>query len=331
MIKKAGGSLKDSFLADGFILEKAISIASPKLKKNAKVLIANTQMDYDKIKIYGSKVKVDSITQMAEIENAEKQKMKNKVDKILAHNIDVFINRQLIYNYPEQLLAEKGVMVIEHADFEGIERLSNVLGGDILSTFDAPDKANLGFVELVEEIMIGEDRLISFKGCKKGEACTIVLRGASSHVLDEAERSLHDALCVIVETVKSHNTVYGGGHTEMRMAMEVDKAAETMKGKMSTCMSAFANALRQIPTIICDNAGYDSAELVANLKNEIYNGKPCAGLNMNDGTVGDMKELGIFECFRVKEQALLSACEATEMILRVDEVVTCAPRKRDRE
>ena len=117
----------------------------------------------------------------------------------------------------------------------------------------------------------------------------------------------------------------------MRMAYEVDKFAETIKGKVSTCMNSFAHALRQIPTIIADNAGFDSAELIANLKNEIYSGKPAAGLNMNDGTVGDMKELGIYECFRVKEQALLSACEAAEMILRVDEVVTCAPRKRERE
>jgi T-complex protein 1 subunit beta len=112
IIKKAGGSLKDSFLADGFILEKSISIACPKSKKNPKILVANTQMDYDKIKIYGSKVKVDSIDKMAEIESAEKLKMKNKVDKILAHNIDVFINRQLIYNYPEQLMAEKVIIVL---------------------------------------------------------------------------------------------------------------------------------------------------------------------------------------------------------------------------
>ena len=169
IIKKAGGSLKDSFLADGFILEKSISVSCPKMKKNPKILVANTQMDYDKIKIYGSRVKVDSIDKMAEIESAEKLKMKNKVDRILAHNIDVFINRQLIYNYPEQLLAEKGIMVIEHADFEGVERLAAVLGADILSTFDLPEKAKLGSCELVEEIMIGEDKMISFKGTKRGK------------------------------------------------------------------------------------------------------------------------------------------------------------------
>lgn len=128
--------------------------------------------------------------------------MKAKVDKILSHKIDKFINRQLIYNYPEQLLGEKNIMVIEHADFDGIERLAAVTGGDIMSTFDSPQTAKLGKCILVEEIMIGEDKLIKFSGCEKGDECTIVLRGASSHLLDEAERSLHDALCVIVETVK---------------------------------------------------------------------------------------------------------------------------------
>jgi T-complex protein 1 subunit beta len=202
IIKKHGGCLKDSFLVDGLLLEKEISMGCPRRKENAKILVANTPMDYDKIKIYGSKVKVDSIDKVAEIEQAEKEKMKNKVDKILAHNIDIFVNRQLVYNYPEQLLADKGIMVIEHADFDGIERLASVTGGDITSTFDAPDKTKLGTCKLVEEIMIGEDKLIKFSGCARGDACTIVLRGASSHLLDEAERSLHDALCVIVETVK---------------------------------------------------------------------------------------------------------------------------------
>jgi len=150
-------------------------------------------------------------------------------------------------------------------------------------------------------------------------------------LLDEAERSLHDALCVIVETVKSHNVIYGGGHSEMKMSCAVDLLSKEVKGKESLAIESFAKALRQLPTIIADNAGYDSAELVANLQSAIYGGSNTAGLDMNDGCVGDMKELGIYECFRVKEQALISACEAAEMILRVDEIVTCAPRKRDRE
>ena len=237
-------------------------------------------MDHDKIKIMGSKVKVDSMTAIAEIEQAEKNKMRAKVDKILAHRPDVFINRQLIYNYPEQLLAEAGVMVIEHADFDGVERLSAVLGSDILSTFDSPETATLGTCESIEEIMIGEDKVIKFSGCQRNEACTIVLRGSGAHILDEAERSLHDAICVLIAAVKNHRIIYGGGNAEMRMSLAVDELARTLQGKQALAVEAFARALRQLPNIICDNAGYDSAEIVTNLRSEIVNGNTTFGLNM---------------------------------------------------
>lgn len=329
MIKKAGGTLKDSFLADGFILEKSISTGCPKSKENPRIMVSNTSMDTDKIKIFGSKVRVDSMMKVAEIEEAEKQKMKRKVDKILAHKPDIFINRQLIYNYPEQLMAQHGIMVIEHADFDGVERLSSVLGSDILSTFDTPEQATLGSCEKVEEIMIGEDKVIRFIGCSKREACSIVLRGSGAHILDEAERSLHDVICVLVAAVKDHKIVYGGGNCEMRMALAVDKLAKTIKGKQALAIEAFSHALRQLPTIISENGGYDSAELVQNLRAEIFNGNEEAGLDMFQGKVANMKTMGITECLRVKECALLSACEAAEMILRVDEIIKCAPRKRE--
>lgn len=244
LIKKAGGTLKDSFLADGFILEKSISTGCPRVKENPKIMIANTPMDHDKVKIFGSKVRVDSMMKVAEIEEAEKMKMKRKCDKILAHKPDIFINRQLIYNYPEQLLAEHGVMVIEHADFDGIERLAAVLGGDIMSTFDHPESAKLGKCTKVEEIMIGEDKVIRFSGTAAGEACSIVLRGSGSHILDEAERSLHDAICVLISAVKSHRVVYGGGNTEMRMSLGVEELAKTVKGKSALAIQSFANALK---------------------------------------------------------------------------------------
>lgn len=173
VLKKIGGSLKDSFLCDGLILEKTISTGCERVRKNVKIMVANTPMDYDKIKIYGSRVKVDSMDKVAEIEQAEKDKMKRKVEKILSHKIDVFVNRQLIYNYPEQLLVEKGVMVIEHADFDGVERLSAVTGADIVSTFDNPESCKLGHCELIEELMIGEDKVIKFSGCAKSKLTII--------------------------------------------------------------------------------------------------------------------------------------------------------------
>jgi len=153
-------------------------------------------------------------------------------------------------------------MVIEHADFDGTERLAAVLGADILSTFDTPESAKLGTCSLIEEIMIGEDKVLRFSGCKANEACSIVLRGSGSHILDEAERSLHDALCVLVAAVKNHRVVYGGGNSEIKMSLAVEELARSVSGKQALAIESYAKALRQLPTIIADNAGYDSAELV---------------------------------------------------------------------
>jgi len=177
--------------------------------------------------------------------------------------------------------------------------------------------------------MIGEDKVIKFTGCQRNEACSIVLRGSGNHILDEAERSLHDAICVLVSAVKNHKTIFGGGNAEMRMALAVQDLAQKVEGKQSLAIEAFAKALRQLPTIIADNAGYDSAEIVQNLRSAVANGDTEAGLNMFTGKVGNMRELGITECLRVKEQALISATEAAEMILRVDDIVKCAPRQRE--
>lgn len=329
VLKMAGGSLRDSYLEEGFLLDKRPGVGQPRRIENARILLANTSMDTDKIKIYGSRVKVDSLDKVAEIEGAERDKMKQKVEKILAHECNVFINRQLIYNFPESIFAERGVMAIEHADFDGIERLAAVTGGEVVSTFDHPELVTLGECKVIEEIMIGEEKVLRFGGCKRGEACTIVLRGASSHVLDEAERSLHDALAILVSTVKDSRTICGGGCTEVVMAAAVDRAAEETPGKKALAMAAYARALRQLPAILADNGGYDSAELVSQLRAAHASGKSTFGLDLYQGVIADMKERGVRESFRSKYQALTSASEAAEMILRVDDVIKAAPRRRD--
>jgi T-complex protein 1 subunit beta len=204
--------------------------------------------------------------------------MKTKCEAIAAHGINVFVNRQLIYNYPESLLAERGILTIEHADFEGVERLSLVTGGEIASTFDRPDLVKLGRCDLIEEVMIGEDKLIKFSGVAAGQACTVVLRGSTNQMVDEAERSLHDALSVLSQTVKETRITLGGGCAEMLMSCAVDEEARHVSGKKALAVEAFARALRQMPTILADNAGYDSSELVAKLRAAHYEGRSDAGL-----------------------------------------------------
>ncbi|MQM02457.1 hypothetical protein Taro_035224 [Colocasia esculenta] len=151
IIKKAGGSLSDSFLDEGFILDKKIGIGQLKRIENAKILVANTSMDTDKVKIYGAHVRVDSMAKVAQIEAAKKEKMREKVQKIVDHGINYFVNRQLIYNFSEELCAGVGILAIEHADFDGIEQLALVTGGEIASTFDNPESVKLGHCKLIAQ------------------------------------------------------------------------------------------------------------------------------------------------------------------------------------
>merc|ERR1712156_938250 len=318
IIKKLGGGLDDSFLDEGFLLDKKIGNNQPKRIENAKILIANTAMDTDKVKVFGSRVRVESVAKLSELELAEKEKMKDKVNLILKHDINCFINRQLIYNYPEQLFADAGVMAIEHADFEGVERLALVTGGEIASTFGNTEAVTLGTCKLIEEVMIGEEKMIKFSGCAKGEACTIVLRGATQQIVDEAERALHDVLCVLIATIKNDGCVYGGGCSEMLMANAVMGAAAETPGKESKAMEAYAEALRQLPAIIAENGGYDAAELITQLRAAHTQGKATYGLDMIKGVIGDMAEMKVVESYYSKKMVVSYASEAAEMIVRVD-------------
>ncbi|KAG5520067.1 hypothetical protein PMAC_001143 [Pneumocystis sp. 'macacae'] len=305
IIKKLGGKLKDSYLDEGFILEKKIGVNQPKRLENVKILVANTPMDTDKVKIFGARVKVNTTSKLAELEKAEKA----KVEKIKAHGINCFVNRQLIYNWPEQLFADAGIISIEHADFDGIERLALVTGGEIASTFDHPEYVKLGKCDLIEEIIIGEDKMIKFSGVAAGEAC------ATSQLLDEAERSLHDALSVLLQTMNDSKTILGGGCSEILMAKAVDSVASKESGKKVHAIEAFARALRTIPMILASNAGLDSSELVSLLRSAHYNGMISYGLDLINGEIADMRDAGVIESYKLKYSIVSSASEVAEMLL----------------
>merc|ERR1712088_999058 len=189
-------------------------------------------------------------------------------------------------------MGDRGVMAIEHADFDGIERLALVTGGEIVSTFGKPELVKIGKCDLIEQVSIGDETLLKFTGVPLGEACSVVLRGA----------------------------------TEQIIAKAVDELASKTAGKEAKAMESFANALRQLPSIIAENGGYDSAQLTSELKAAHNSGKNTTGLNMYEGEIGCMSGLGITESFSVKRQVLVQASEAAEMILRVDDILKAAPR-----
>ena len=330
IMKIPGGALRESEIVEGLILKCEFGVGQPRKVENAKILIANTPMDTDKIKIAGAKIETDSPDQLAKIEEQERQKMIAKCQKIANHHPNVFVNRQLIYNLPEEYFTSHGINSVEHADFAGVERLALVTGGDIVSTFDTPDRVKLGECGCVETIMIGETKLLKFSGCKDPATATIVLRGATDQILDEAERAMHDALCVIASMMNEKRTVLGAGCSEVLMAEAVDAEARKTAGKVALAMEAFARALRQIPMILAANAGLDAPEIVASIRAAHVKGDTTYGLDIPNRGVGDIEKLGITESFKVKRQVVISASEAAEQILRVDEIVKCAPARQRR-
>ncbi|KGG52978.1 hypothetical protein DI09_11p230 [Mitosporidium daphniae] len=357
IIKKAGGRLRESFLSEGFIIDKRMIGPITKVAwllfylqiTDARILVANTPLDTDKIKVFGSRMRVESSEALAALERAEREKMRLKIEVMKAMKINCIVNRQLIYSWPAQLLADAGIAVIEHADFDGVERLAFVTGAQIASYFgqahnnadasasesepaSAMKALRLGSASVVEEILVGGERLTRFSGVKGADghgACTIVLRGSSRQMLDEAERSMHDALCVLVQAVRHDTrTVLGAGCIEMHMSRAVDEIAAKTPGKQAFAIEAFSRALRMIPTILSENAGLDTPQLVSQLRAAHAANLSTFGLDLNQGRITDVSALGITESARLKRQVLSSATEAAEMVIRVDDIIKSAPRPR---
>ncbi|WUR02815.1 T-complex protein 1 subunit beta (CCT2) [Vairimorpha necatrix] len=325
-IIKCPGKLEDSYLDDGFILNKEAVI---KTIKNPKILLANTSLDQDKIKVFGAKINVSSVSDLAEMERIERDKMNSKIENICQNKIDCFINRQLIYDYPMQLLKNKGVQPIENADFDGIERLNNVLGGKILSTFDNLDESVYGTCEEIKNVNIGGKKFIKFSGIKNG-ASTIVLFGSSKEMLDEAERSLHDALCVLIKIKENPKIVYGGGSSEMALAVELAKYALEIPGVESEAISAFSSALQNIPVILSENGGFNGNELKSQLRSKHNSGAYTYGVNLEKGVVQCMKECHVVDSFRIKKRVICASSEVAQMIIKCDGIVKLQPRERTR-
>jgi len=337
IIKKDGASMEESKLLDGFLLDTKIGMGQSKTIENPKIMVANTSLDADKVKIFSATVKTDTVGKVEEIENAEKQKMIEKIEAIASHNPDVFINRQLIYDFPEQLLSKKGIISIEHADFEGVERLAHVLGAELASTFSkdiGTSKIKLGTCERLEErsdLISGKnDAMLLFSGVPCKGACTIILRGATKNILDEIERSIHDALCVVLKAFNDRRYMLGAGCIDALLSKKLADEAKTdrITGIDKLIFEELSGALLEIPTVLCENCGMDSAAIIAGLKTAVDSGSKTTGINIHTNACDDVEKLGIFESRNVRESALRGAFESVTVLLRIDGIVYNKPFER---
>ncbi|MCL5877973.1 MAG: TCP-1/cpn60 chaperonin family protein [Candidatus Bathyarchaeota archaeon] len=325
--KKTGESLGETSLITGIILDKEIVHSGmPKRVEKAKIALLDASLENEKPEI-DAKINIENPAQIEAFLKQEEAMLKGMVDKILSTGANVVICQKGIDDMAQHFMARKGIVAIRRAKKSDMEKLARATGGKIISNIDALSASDLGEAKLVEERKTGDDKMTYIEGCKNPKSVTILIRGGNQRLTAEAERSIHDALCVIRDLIEEPRVVAGGAAPEMEMASAIKKYAQKLSGREQFAVRIFAECLEAIATTLAENAGLDPVDLLTQLRANHEKGQTWAGIDVFEGKVSDMTKLGIYEPLAVKKQIIKSATEAASMILKIDDVISVAKMK----
>jgi thermosome len=325
--KKPGESVRDTKLIHGIVLDKeVVHSGMPKRVEKAKIALLDCSLEIEKTE-FDAKINIESPEQMEAFLKQEESMLKEMVDKLAAIGANVVLCQKGIDDMAQHFLARKGIMAVRRIKKSDMEKLAKATGGRVVTNLDAITPADLGYAEVVEERKIGDDKMTFVEGCKHPKAVTILIRGGSERIVDEAERSLHDALCVVRDVVEEPKILAGGGAPELEISRMLKKYAETLPGREQLAVKSFAEALEAVPTTLTENAGLDPIDILSELRARHEKGETWAGIEVHDGKVQDMLKAGVFEPLAVKKQILKSATEAASMILKIDDVIAAGKMK----
>ena len=325
--KKTGESLMDTTLINGILLDKEIvQSGMPKRMEKAKIALIDASLEIEKTEL-DSKITIESPDMIEAFLREEETMLRDMTNKILASGANVVVCQKGIDDMAQHFLSRKGVIAIRRAKKSDMEKLARATGGKIVSSINAISPSDLGYAALVEERKIGDDKMTFIEGCKNPKAVTLLVRGATQRMTAEAERSIHDALCVIRDLIQEPKIVAGGSAPEMEMASVLRKYAETMPGREQIAVRVFAEALESIAVTLAENAGLDPVDILIELRTRHEKGETWAGIEVLEGKVQDMSKVNIFEPLSVKKQIIKSANEAASMILKVDDVIASGKMK----
>ncbi|MEM3755155.1 MAG: thermosome subunit beta [Candidatus Bathyarchaeia archaeon] len=331
ILKKHGKSLYESELVKGIVVDKEIAHPQmPKRVESAKIALINAKLEIEKTE-FDAKININSPEQMRLFLDEEEKMLKDMVNKIAEAGANVVLCEKGIDDIALHYLAKKGIMAVKNISSGDMEKLTKATGGRVVASIKDLTPEALGEAKLVEEIKIGEDKLVYVRECKNPRAVTIVVRGGAEHVVNEAERSLHDALCVVRNAIEDGKIVAGGGASEAEVAQRLKEYASKVGGREQLAIEAFAQALEAIPITLAENAGLDPIDIIVNLRAEHEKGNVWAGIDVFSGKVSNMLKLNVLEPLRVKQQVIKSATEAASMILRIDDVIAAKGLKEEKE
>jgi archaeal chaperonin len=319
--KKAGGSIRDTGLIEGIILNKEVVHGGmPKRVEGARIALISAALEIEKTE-FEAKINISSPGQMQKFLDEETYMLKSMVDKIVQSGANVVICQKGIDDTAQHYLAKAGILVVRRATESDMTRLSKATGARSVTNLDDLTSKDLGFAKLVSEQKVETDKWVFIEGCKNPLAVTIFVRGGSQRVVDEAERSVHDALMVSKDVLERPAVVTGGGAPEAYVASKIRQWAGTLSGREQLAAEKYAEALEVIPLSLAENAGMNVIDTLAELRSRQTKGSHSTGIDAKTGKVTDMSKLDVVEPLAVKEQIIKSATEAASMILRIDDVI----------
>ncbi len=321
IVKKQGGSIADTELVDGIIVDKErVHPGMPSQVDNAKIALVDAALEVKKTEI-DAKIEITDPTQLQAFLSEEESMLKRMVETVKKSGATILFSQKGIDDLAQHYLAKDGIYAVRRVKKSDMEKLAKATGGKIVTKLDELSKDDLGYAKLVYEKKIGDDSMTFVTGCKNPKAVSILIRGGTEHVVDEVERSLEDSTSVVAVAIEDGKVVTGGGSSATEIALALRDHASTVGGREQIAIEAFADAMESIPRTLAENAGLDPIDLLIELRKEHKKGSKNAGINVFSGKVADMKKENVIEPIRVGSQAISSATDAAVMVLRIDDVI----------
>jgi thermosome len=325
--KKAGGSIRDTNFIHGIVLDKEVVHGGmPKRIENAKIAVINSALEIEKTE-FDAKININSPDQMQKFMDEENRMLKAMVDKLVAAGANVLLCQKGIDDIAQHYLAKAGILAVRRIKESDMYKLSRATGARVINNLDELLASDLGFAKLVEERKVETDKWVFIEGCKNPKSVSILVRGGSQRVVDEAERSVHDAIMAVKDVIEYPYVLVGGGAPEALASLKLREWVANLSGREQLASEKFADGIETIPIALAENAGMDPLDTQVQLRSKSSTGKARYGIDVLNGKVADMAAKDIYEPLAVKEQVINAATEAACMILRIDDVIAASKPK----
>ena len=319
--KKSGGSIQDTQIVKGIVLDKEIVHSGMPTKiEKAQIALVNSALEIEKTEM-SSEIRITDPTQMQMFLEEENRMLKAMVDKLHDVGANVLICQKGIDDIAQHYLSKHGIMAVRRVKESDMIKLAKATGGRVISNLDDLSEKDLGSADLANQRKVESDKWVFIEGCKHPQSVTLLIRGGSQRVIDEVDRSIHDSLMVVKDVIEKPEIVAGGGAPESFAASQLKDWADNFDGREQLAIKKYAEALETIPLTIAENAGMDPIDTMANLRAKQNQGRKWTGIDARNTKIADMLAIDVVEPIAVKEQIVKSATEAACMILRIDDVI----------